>query len=47
MFKEKELWIFKPGEATNRGHFIDVFNSLAAIVKNIKDFLSSNEEGSR
>lgn len=47
VFKEKELWIFKPGEATNRGHFIDVFNSLAAIIKNIKEFLSSNEEGSR
>jgi len=28
VFKEGEMWIYKPGESSNRGNGIKVFNNL-------------------
>ena len=35
------LWIFKPGEASNRGFGIRVFNDLKKINAHIKEYLMS------
>ena len=40
-FKEGELWIFKPGEASNRGFGIRVFNDLKKIHAHIREYLLS------
>lgn len=39
--ESEHLWIFKPGEASNRGFGIRVFNDQKKITAHIKEYLLS------